>query len=86
MSDAKIRGIVHFIDETKTYGQKGFQSSKYVRIRIWYACVKGTLLIVGDGGHLCKILVSLKQRAKKGTEKSSHFLFTAVEHDANRKM
>ena len=25
MSDAKIRGIVHFIDETKTYGQKGFR-------------------------------------------------------------
>ena len=25
MSDGKIRGIVHFIDETKTYGQKGFR-------------------------------------------------------------
>lgn len=25
MSDAKIRGIVHFIDETKTYGQNGFR-------------------------------------------------------------
>ena len=25
MSDAKVRGIVHFIDETKTYGQKGFR-------------------------------------------------------------
>ena len=25
MSEAKIRGIVHFIDETKTYGQKGFR-------------------------------------------------------------
>lgn len=25
MSDAKVRGIVHFIDETKTYGQQGFR-------------------------------------------------------------
>lgn len=25
MSDATVRGIVHFIDETKTYGQKGFR-------------------------------------------------------------
>lgn len=25
MSDAKVRGVVHFIDETKTYGQKGFR-------------------------------------------------------------
>ena len=25
MSDAKVRGIVHFIDETKSYGQKGFR-------------------------------------------------------------
>jgi hypothetical protein len=25
MSDGKVRGIVHFVDETKTYGQKGFR-------------------------------------------------------------
>ena len=25
MSDAKVRGVVHFIDQTKTYGQKGFR-------------------------------------------------------------
>ena len=25
MSDGKVRGVVHFIDETKTYGQKGFR-------------------------------------------------------------
>ena len=25
MSDAKVRGVVHFIDETKSYGQKGFR-------------------------------------------------------------
>jgi hypothetical protein len=25
MSDTKVRGVVHFIDETKTYGQKGFR-------------------------------------------------------------
>ena len=25
MSDAKVSGIVHLIDETKTYGQKGFR-------------------------------------------------------------
>ena len=25
MSDTKVRGIIHFIDETKTYGQKGFR-------------------------------------------------------------
>ena len=25
MSDAKIRGIVHLIEETKTYGQRGFR-------------------------------------------------------------
>jgi hypothetical protein len=25
MSDAKVRGVVHFIDQAKTYGQKGFR-------------------------------------------------------------
>lgn len=25
MSDGKIRGVIHFIDETKSYGQKGFR-------------------------------------------------------------
>jgi hypothetical protein len=25
MSDAKVRGIVHLIEETKTFGQKGFR-------------------------------------------------------------
>ncbi|MCG8448274.1 MAG: DUF3127 domain-containing protein [Pirellulales bacterium] len=25
MSEAKVRGIVHLIEETKTYGQKGFR-------------------------------------------------------------
>lgn len=25
MSETKVRGIVHLIEETKTYGQKGFQ-------------------------------------------------------------
>lgn len=25
MSETKVRGVVHFIDETKTYGQKGFR-------------------------------------------------------------
>ncbi len=25
MSDAKVRGIVHVVEETKTYGQKGFR-------------------------------------------------------------
>lgn len=25
MSDPKVRGVIHFIDETKTYGQKGFR-------------------------------------------------------------
>jgi len=25
MSDTKVRGIVHLIEETKTYGQKGFR-------------------------------------------------------------
>jgi hypothetical protein len=25
MSDGKVRGIVHFVDETKTFGQKGFR-------------------------------------------------------------
>ncbi len=25
MSDTKVRGIVHFIDQTKTYGQNGFR-------------------------------------------------------------
>jgi hypothetical protein len=25
MSDAKVRGVVHVIEETKTYGQKGFR-------------------------------------------------------------
>ena len=30
MSDAKIRGIVHLIEETKTYGQKGFRKRMVV--------------------------------------------------------
>jgi hypothetical protein len=30
MSDAKVRGIVHQIDETKTYGQKGFRKRQVV--------------------------------------------------------
>ncbi|MDG1873284.1 MAG: DUF3127 domain-containing protein [Mariniblastus sp.] len=25
MSDSKVRGIVHLVEETKTYGQKGFR-------------------------------------------------------------
>ena len=25
MSDAKVRGVIHVIEETKTYGQKGFR-------------------------------------------------------------
>lgn len=25
MSDGKVRGIVHFVDEAKTFGQKGFR-------------------------------------------------------------
>lgn len=25
MSDAKLRGVVHVVEETKTYGQKGFR-------------------------------------------------------------
>ena len=25
MSESKVRGIVHLVEETKTYGQKGFQ-------------------------------------------------------------
>jgi hypothetical protein len=25
MSDAKVRGVVHLIEDTKTYGQKGFR-------------------------------------------------------------
>lgn len=30
MSDAKLRGKIHFIDETKTYGQKGFRKRMVV--------------------------------------------------------
>lgn len=30
MSDAKVRGIVHLIEETKTYGQKGFRKRMVV--------------------------------------------------------
>jgi len=30
MSEAKVRGVVHFIDETKTYGQKGFRKRMVV--------------------------------------------------------
>ncbi len=30
MSDAIVRGKVHFIDETKTYGQKGFRKRMVV--------------------------------------------------------
>ena len=30
MSDATVRGIVHFIDDTKSYGQKGFRKRMVV--------------------------------------------------------
>lgn len=30
MSDAKVRGVVHLIDETKTYGTKGFRKRMVV--------------------------------------------------------
>jgi hypothetical protein len=30
MSDGKIRGVVHFIDQTKTFGQKGFRKRMVV--------------------------------------------------------
>jgi hypothetical protein len=30
MSDGKVRGIVHFIDQTKTFGQKGFRKRTVV--------------------------------------------------------
>ena len=30
MSDTKLRGVVHQIDETKTYGQKGFRKRQVV--------------------------------------------------------
>jgi len=30
MGDAKVRGIVHLIEETKTYGQKGFRKRMVV--------------------------------------------------------
>lgn len=30
MSDAKVRGVVHLIEETKTYGQKGFRKRMVV--------------------------------------------------------
>ncbi len=30
MSDGKVRGKVHFIDETKTYGQRGFRKRQVV--------------------------------------------------------
>jgi len=30
MSDAKVRGIIHLIEDTKTYGQKGFRKRMVV--------------------------------------------------------
>ena len=30
MSEAKVRGIIHLVDETKTYGQKGFRKRQVV--------------------------------------------------------
>lgn len=30
MSDSKVRGIVHLVEETKTYGQKGFKKRMVV--------------------------------------------------------
>lgn len=30
MSDAKVRGVVHLIEETKTFGQKGFRKRMVV--------------------------------------------------------
>ncbi len=30
MSEAKVRGVIHLIDETKTYGQKGFRKRMVV--------------------------------------------------------
>lgn len=30
MSDAKVRGLVHLVEETKTFGQKGFRKRQVV--------------------------------------------------------
>ncbi|SMP57163.1 protein of unknown function [Neorhodopirellula lusitana] len=30
MSESKVRGVVHLVEETKTYGQKGFQKRMVV--------------------------------------------------------
>ena len=30
MSDAKVRGVVHFVDQTRTYGQRGFRKRMVV--------------------------------------------------------
>ncbi len=30
MSDAKVRGVVHLVEETKTYGEKGFRKRMVV--------------------------------------------------------
>lgn len=30
MSDARVRGVVHLVDETKTFGQKGFRKRTVV--------------------------------------------------------
>ena len=30
MSEGKVRGVVHFIDQTRTYGQKGFRKRMVV--------------------------------------------------------
>jgi hypothetical protein len=61
MSDGKIRGKIHFIDETKAYGQKGFRKrlvvleqdkgrfTNYVPFEfVQDACVAADQLSVGD--------------------------------------
>ena len=61
MSDAKVRGVVHVVEETKTYGQKGFRKrlvvleqdngrfTNYIPVEfIQDACSKADGLNVGD--------------------------------------
>ena len=81
MSDAKVRGVVHLIEETKTYGQKGFRKrlvvleqdndrfTNYIPFEfIQDACDSVDDLNVGDEAEITYRLAGRKWQKDAGSE------------------
>ncbi|MDA1050850.1 MAG: DUF3127 domain-containing protein [Planctomycetota bacterium] len=81
MSDAKVRGVVHLIEETKTYGQNGFRKrlvvleqdndrfTNYIPVDfIQDACDSVDDLNVGDEAEITYRLSGRKWQRDAGSE------------------